>query len=206
MLLQRNQQASYGMQAGLCDSQRRAKRLAATMRMRRKRNGVTMRSPRLREPTTTTSRFLGQLGAKTMWKRLLLILLLTSPARWLYAADFTDLWWNPAESGWGVTLTENAPFLFATFFIYGSDGKPTWYTGQMNGDSNGNFTGLLYASIGPYFGAAAFDPTQVSTSAVGNVSFQTTTADQGTITYNVGPVRVTKQVQRQTLTHTYIGG
>jgi hypothetical protein len=59
----------------------------------------------------------------------------------------------------GMTLTENDPSIFATFFIYGSDGKPTWYTGQTNGDSNGNFTGLLYASTGPYFGAATiFSP------------------------------------------------
>ena len=141
-----------------------------------------------------------------MWKRLLLILLIASPVQWAWAADFTDLWWNPAESGWGVTLTENDPFIFATFFIYGSDGKPTWYTGQMNGDSNGNFTGLLFASTGPYFGAATFDPSQVATTAVGNVSFQASAADQGTITYNVGAVRVTKHIQRQTLTRAFISG
>jgi hypothetical protein len=141
-----------------------------------------------------------------MLKRLLLMILMTTPAQWALAADFTDIWWNPAESGWGVTLVENDPFIFATFFIYGSDGKPTWYTGQMNGDSNGNFTGLLYATTGPYFGAATYDPTLVSTTAVGNVSFQASAADQGTITYNVGAVRVTKHIQRQTLTHTFIGG
>ena len=37
------------------------------------------------------------------------------------AADYTDLWWIPAESGWGVKVVQTDNFMFLTFFIYGED-------------------------------------------------------------------------------------
>jgi len=37
---------------------------------------------------------------------------------------FSDLWWNPAESGWGVTVDHQQDVMFLTFFIYRSDGSP----------------------------------------------------------------------------------
>ena len=47
-----------------------------------------------------------------------------------FMSDFSDLWWNANESGWGVTVTQQREVAFFTFFIYGADGKPAWYTGQ----------------------------------------------------------------------------
>src|SRR5215831_3630119 len=32
--------------------------------------------------------------------------------------NFSDLWWNPAESGWGVNLQQQGNILFATWFTY----------------------------------------------------------------------------------------
>ena len=29
------------------------------------------------------------------------------------AANYTDIWWNPGESGWGVTLTHHNDKVFA---------------------------------------------------------------------------------------------
>ena len=37
---------------------------------------------------------------------------------------FSDLWWNPAESGWGVTVDHQQDVMFLMFFIYRSDGSP----------------------------------------------------------------------------------
>ena len=52
-----------------------------------------------------------------MLKRLLLALLLLSATIRVNAADYTDLWWNPAEGGWGVNLVQSDNFMFVTFFI-----------------------------------------------------------------------------------------
>ena len=46
--------------------------------------------------------------------------------------DYTDNWYVPAESGWGVNLTQTDNFIFATFFIYDADKKPTWYTAHLD--------------------------------------------------------------------------
>ncbi len=50
------------------------------------------------------------------------------------ATDYTDIWWNAAESGWGVNFVQSDQFMFATFFVFGQGGTPTWYTGQLNRD------------------------------------------------------------------------
>ncbi len=50
---------------------------------------------------------------------------------------------------------------------------------------------------GPYFGTG-FDPHSVVVTAVGNVTLDFADASNATLTYNVGGVNVTKQVQRQT--------
>ena len=41
---------------------------------------------------------------------------------------FTDDWWNPNESGWGLIVAHQQNFMFATFFIYRADGSPYWVT------------------------------------------------------------------------------
>src|ERR1039457_2344196 len=40
------------------------------------------------------------------------------------AADFTDLWWNPNESGWGVSLTQHGNNIFFRIFVYDTDSRP----------------------------------------------------------------------------------
>jgi len=115
--------------------------------------------------------------------------------------DLTDIWWNPSESGWGLQMINTGTFIYVTIYVYGTDGKPTWYGGGMNKIGSGNFTGDLYVASGPYFGAY-FDPTSVLVRKVGTVTFvaSTQTQDSGQLTYSVDGVQVTKTIQRQPLT------
>ena len=121
------------------------------------------------------------------------------------AVDFTDLWWNSGESGWGVNFIQADDFIFATFFIYGTALEPTWYSGQLTEGSNGVWSGPLYLTAGSYFGAP-WNPGQRATSQVGTVTFTPATAVGGTLTYNVGGIVVTKAITRQTLQTIVIGG
>lgn len=114
------------------------------------------------------------------------------------APDLTDLWWNPAEPGWGVNFVQADSFIFATFFVYGPTNKPVWYSGQLTRDANGIWKGPLYESSGSFFGAP-FDPTRRAINQVGNVTFTTASEAVGALTYNVGAVVVSKTIQRQTL-------
>ncbi|APV51954.1 hypothetical protein BWI17_21150 [Betaproteobacteria bacterium GR16-43] len=112
------------------------------------------------------------------------------------ASNVQDLWWNPAESGWGINLTHQGPILFATLFTYGADRKARWYV-MSNGTSNagGVFSGVLYQTSGPPFNAAPW-VTAVST-PVGRMSLNFTNGNAATLTYDINGVSVTKSIQRQ---------
>jgi hypothetical protein len=124
------------------------------------------------------------------------------------AADYTDLWYIPAESGWGANVVQSDSFMFVTFFIYGSDNKPTWYSAELAWDG-AKFFGALYATQGtnwalPWNRAEHPAPVQV-----GTASFQpdALNAYQATLTWQVnGTGAVTKQVERITLTPIALGG
>lgn len=126
-----------------------------------------------------------------------------APAR---AANYTDIWFVPAESGWGVNVVQSDNFMFLTFFIYGADGKPTWYAGNLSW--NGNvYTGGLFLTQGTYF-AAPWNPGAYGAQQVGTATFQPSTqSDQAILSYTVNGVgTVTKSIERQTLTTIALGG
>ena len=42
-------------------------------------------------------------------------------------ADFTDLWWDPNESGWGMNLIQHSSnTIFAVWYTYDTDRRPLW--------------------------------------------------------------------------------
>jgi hypothetical protein len=91
----------------------------------------------------------------------------------------TDLWWIPAESGWGVNVIEEGDTLFATFFVYDANGRAKWYSASLffsgnspNLDGSGRYTGTVYESTGAFFGANAFDPNAVVRRPVGTATFE----------------------------------
>jgi hypothetical protein len=125
------------------------------------------------------------------------------------AADYTDLWWIPAESGWGVNVVHTDNFMFLTFFIYGQDHKPTWYSADLLLDASGAFTGGLYATTGTYYVQPWNTGDVGAAQQVGNASFRpsTTNTYEATLIYVVDGVgTVTKAVSRLPLTPPIIGG
>jgi len=67
-----------------------------------------------------------------------------------FATDFTDIWFSPQESGWGVNVVQSDNFLFLTFFIYGADKQPTWYTASLTWDG-ARYAGNVYHTSGTYW-------------------------------------------------------
>ena len=145
-----------------------------------------------------------------MLKRLLLCIFLLSAALPAAATNYTDLWYIPAESGWGANIVQSDNFLFLTFFIYGLDGKPTWYSAQLTKDATGFYNGKLYATTGTYYGVP-WTPGNTPATEVGTASFQPTSPYTARLLYIVNTpaplaANVTKLIQRQTLTPITIGG
>jgi hypothetical protein len=117
--------------------------------------------------------------------------------------DFTDLWWDPSESGWGLNLVQQEDTAFATLFVYAANGSPTWYVGSAliyQGVQNGQFvfTGPLYRTTGPHFAAPDFQSSQVTRVAVGTMTFRAAQATTATVAYTVDGTTITKFIERQT--------
>jgi hypothetical protein len=122
--------------------------------------------------------------------------------------DFTDIWFNPQESGWGVNVVQADNFLFLTFFIYGANRQPTWYTAQLTWDGT-RYSGGLYRTEGSFWPNTWNPAEHPAAVQVGNASFQPDANDayHATLVWNdVGVGGQTKRVQRQTLTTIAVGG
>ena len=135
---------------------------------------------------------------------ILSIALLAAPLP-VAATDYTDMWFIPAESGWGVNLTQNEGILFVTFFLYGPNNQPIWFVAILGRDGNGNFAGSLFTTVGPYFGGP-WDQSAYTQTLAGTASFAPTSPYKGTLKYALinGPA-VQKSIERQTLTTIALG-
>ncbi len=114
------------------------------------------------------------------------------------AADYSDLWWNPNESGWGLNLVQHpSKIIFGVWYTYEFDGTPIWYViPQGSWTSSTTYTGPLFATLGPSF-TKTFIASQVQPRQVGTATLNFTSASTGTFTYSVDGVSGTKSMQRQ---------
>lgn len=125
----------------------------------------------------------------------------------------TDMWFDPAESGWGLNVIHQGDTLFATLFVYGPDGQPRWYVGsELRGGDDGPlhdrpavYTGSLYETTGPWLGAGSFDPGSVTRRQVGSMTLELAD-DVSLLRYSVDGVQVTKQVRRFTFRRANLDG
>jgi hypothetical protein len=128
-----------------------------------------------------------------------------------------DLWWNPTESGWGVTVTHEADVMFLTFFVYRADNTPYWVTATLLRATPGtgitfpvSYTGDVYETHGSFYGGA-FNAGQTSARKVGTATFTASNNTSANLAYSIDGVTVNKQLERQTLRNlnfrgVYLGG
>jgi hypothetical protein len=103
----------------------------------------------------------------------------------------TELWLDPAESGWGLYIDHQGDTLFATLFVYGQDGQPHWYSAS-NLTGHESYGGALFESTGTPW-AMPFDQTTVTRRQVGTMGMQMR-GDSATVSYEIDGTRVSKQV------------
>jgi hypothetical protein len=125
--------------------------------------------------------------------------------------NYSDQWWVDTESGWGASVLQEGDVLFVDLFVYDSSRQPTWFTAAASLQPNpaaGHtvFSGDLYSSTGPYFGAASFDANQVTRAVVGTLTFDATSVNAATLSYTVNGAPVVKSVTRQTWRYDDLGG
>jgi len=126
------------------------------------------------------------------------------------AGQYTDLWWNPQESGWGMNIAQQGETAFVTLFVYGPDGRPTWYFASdarvfaLDASGNPAFRGTLYRTTGPWLGGP-FDPSQVGVQAVGQLVIEPRPGGRLNLSYTAEGASVSKDVVRQTFSAPDVG-
>ena len=112
--------------------------------------------------------------------------------------NYSDLYYNPAESGWGINIQQHpSDKIFATWFVYGLDSKPTWYVlpdGQWTTDHD--YTGTLYRTNGSYYGGP-WASGALSVVPVGSMKLTFTKYNAVTLSYTIDGVSGFKAAVRQ---------
>jgi hypothetical protein len=119
----------------------------------------------------------------------------------LFPSDnYSDGWWDPAESGWALIVQQSGNKLVATWNVYDASGRPVWFSlqpGSWQRDSANNlrYVGTIYMTTGPFWGGP-FDPARVSVTAVGTGSFIPQAPSRARFEYTIGAVSGAKQLVR----------
>lgn len=122
--------------------------------------------------------------------------------------DYSGHWWDPNDPGWGLFIWHDArDRVLAAWFVYGTDGKPIWYTFQPAWDT---FAATFPAPLtqtsrmpGPTIpppnptsyttvGSANLDFTSIANATTGAIPFD---AGKLTYTFTGGPTTV-RNIQR----------
>jgi hypothetical protein len=111
-------------------------------------------------------------------------------------ANYQDLWWNPAESGWGLNLVQQGTTVFATLFTYASSGRDLWIVGPaLRRQPDASYVGAIYTTRGPAFNASPWGAVQ--SLEVGTMTLWFSAGDRATLEYSYNGVTVTKSIERQ---------
>ena len=109
--------------------------------------------------------------------------------------NYTALWGNANEPGWGLDLSHQGDIIFSSLYTYADDGKPMWlYGSNVARQPDGSFSGPIYRATGPAFYAqpwSANTPTQV-----GTMTLRFGSASSGALSYSFNGTTVTKTITR----------
>ena len=114
--------------------------------------------------------------------------------------NYTDMWWNPQESGWALNVYQSGDKLIAVWAVYDASSRPTWYallSGSWTRDVNNalRYAGSVYRTSGPYWGGP-YDPAMTTVALVGTAAFQPTATSQAIWSYTIEGVAGTKFIER----------
>jgi hypothetical protein len=115
------------------------------------------------------------------------------------ATNYTDLWWNAQESGWGINLVHQSDVIVTAWYTYAADGRAMWLIGSPGRGADGSYSGTLFrASIGtPLLQINGMPSVQQSNMQnVGSIKLRFTDGQTATMEYTVDGATQTKTIQR----------
>ena len=119
--------------------------------------------------------------------------------------NYQGLWWNAAESGWGVNFAHQGDRIFATWYTYDTSGNAYWLSMLANRTSpTGNaYAGDVYVDVGPPFNnfTGSGTPTKVGT---GTLTFSD--VNNGSFSYSVTAGGASNVSQTKAITRFVLNG
>jgi hypothetical protein len=118
--------------------------------------------------------------------------------------NYTGLWYNPQESGWGLSLYQGATHtMFGLLFVYDSANQPEWYSLQGgHWTSSTTWTGTLFRTTGPTY-SGAFNASLVNYLQAGTATLDFTQTPGhealARFTYSIGNTSATTPIFRMRL-------
>ena len=120
-------------------------------------------------------------------------------------ANLQGLWWNAAESGWGVNLAHQGDQIYATWYTYDVKGNAFWLSmlATRTTPTANDYRGDIYADVGPPFNDFTGSGTA---SRVGNGTLTFSDANTGSFAYNVSAGGVSYVQQAKPITRFVLDG
>jgi len=114
------------------------------------------------------------------------------------SVNFTGQWWNPAEPGWGLAITQGPTnVVWAEWYVYDPTGNPTWYTLEPGYWITAASTFVYSGTVSRYTGAPwSGSYARPSRTVVGTGELSFNDAFNGTLNFVVDGVRTIKPIAR----------
>jgi hypothetical protein len=110
--------------------------------------------------------------------------------------NFTDHWYNPQESGWGLQITAQGNLQFGTWYTYGADGLPFWFTMLLTRQGQDIFSGDVYVSSGTPFSAINGQPASPGGTKIGQATMFYDSLVDAVLIYTINGQTAVKPLQR----------
>lgn len=109
-----------------------------------------------------------------------------------------DMWWGGAtQNGWGISVSQRNAEIFAPWFTYGADRRPTWFIVTGSSWSGSTLLASVFRVTGSPWLGVPYDATAVASTNMGPANLNFTDRAGGTFVYTVGPSSGLKVIQRQ---------
>ena len=111
--------------------------------------------------------------------------------------DYTSLYWNPNESGWGVSITQQFGVIFVALYTYDANRNPIWYVATNCRVVNNGCTDALVQVNGGSIPTDVWNGTNLAVKAVGTMTLSFSDASNGTMSFSIDGVSSSKAITKQ---------
>ena len=102
--------------------------------------------------------------------------------------NYQGLWWNAAESGWGINLAHQANSIYLTWYTYDARGQASWLAMLANKTGGEAYAGDILEVRGSPYDVSPYDPAKKVVATVGSGTLSFANASNGTFAFSANGV------------------